>query len=91
MAVATGAETEFGEIHRLVGQPQTLATPLTKKLAWFGKVLTVGILGLAAVTFGVGVLRGRMRSRRSPPRSRSRSARSPRDYPPRSPSRWPSA
>ncbi len=57
VAVATGAETELGEIHRLVGAAQVLATPLTAKLAWFSKILTVGILGLAAVTFGVGLLR----------------------------------
>jgi len=57
IVVATGAETEVGEIHRLVGAAETLATPLTAKLAWFSKILTIGILGLAAVTFGVGLLR----------------------------------
>jgi cation-transporting ATPase F len=31
---------------------------LTRKLNWFSKVLTVAIVGLAAVTFGVGLLRG---------------------------------
>lgn len=51
IAVATGAETELGEIHRLVGAAETLMTPLTAKLAWFSKVLTIAILGLAAVTF----------------------------------------
>jgi cation-transporting ATPase F len=58
VVVATGAETELGEIHRLVGTAESLATPLTRKLAWFSKVLTVAILALAAVTFGVGMLRG---------------------------------
>lgn len=58
VVVATGAETELGEIHRLVGAADVLATPLTAKLAWFSKVLTVAILALAAVTFGVGLLRG---------------------------------
>ncbi len=58
VVVATGAETELGEIHRLVGAADTLATPLTRKLTWFSKVLTVAILGLAGLTFGVGVLRG---------------------------------
>ena len=38
VAVATGAETELGEIHRLVGGADELATPLTRKLAWFSKV-----------------------------------------------------
>ncbi len=58
IVVATGAATELGEIHRLVGDADRLATPLTRKLARFSKVLTVVILGLAAVTFAVGVLRG---------------------------------
>jgi cation-transporting ATPase F len=57
IVVATGAGTELGEIHRLVGAAKTLATPLTQKLARFSKVLTIGILALAAVTFGLGLLR----------------------------------
>ncbi|QUR67834.1 cation-transporting P-type ATPase [Mycobacterium spongiae] len=57
IVVATGAETELGEIHRLVGAAEIVQTPLTAKLAWFSKILTIAILGLAAVTFGVGLLR----------------------------------
>ncbi len=57
--VATGAGTELGEIHRLVGAANVLATPLTRKLAHFSRVLTVVILGLAAMTFAVGLARGR--------------------------------
>ncbi len=56
--VDTGADTELGEIHRLMGTAATLATPLTRKLARFSRILTVVILALAAVTFAVGVLRG---------------------------------
>ncbi|WP_435060502.1 cation-transporting P-type ATPase [Streptomyces sp. bgisy060] len=58
ITVATGTETELGQIHRLVGAAQTLATPLTVKLAAFSKVLTVVILALAAVTFAIGLVRG---------------------------------
>ncbi len=58
VVVATGAATELGEIHRLVGEAKTLATPLTHKLARFSGLLTVVILVLAAVTFAVGVARG---------------------------------
>jgi cation-transporting ATPase F len=58
ITVATGAQTELGEIHRLVSGTEALATPLTRKLAWFSKVLTVVILALAAVTFVIGVARG---------------------------------
>jgi cation-transporting P-type ATPase F len=58
VVVATGGGTELGEIHRLVGAAKTLATPLTRKLARFSKVLTAVILALAAVTFAIGVARG---------------------------------
>ncbi|MER7421007.1 HAD-IC family P-type ATPase [Micromonospora peucetia] len=58
VAVATGAETELGRIHRLVGGAQVLDTPLTVKLAKFSRLLTVAILFLAAVTFAIGVVRG---------------------------------
>jgi cation-transporting ATPase F len=58
VVVGTGAGTELGEIHRLVGSAKTLATPLTRKLARFSKLLTVVILALGAVTFAIGVARG---------------------------------
>ncbi|BBZ62245.1 cation-transporting P-type ATPase [Mycolicibacterium monacense] len=57
IVVATGAETEIGQIHRLVGAAEVLATPLTAKLARFSQILTVAILGLAAATFALGLLR----------------------------------
>jgi cation-transporting ATPase F len=58
VVVATGSETELGEIHRLVGAADSLATPLTRKLARFSKILTIAILGLAGLTFAVGLMRG---------------------------------
>ncbi|MDC8446877.1 MAG: cation-transporting P-type ATPase [Nitrospira sp.] len=58
VVVSTGIETELGRIHQLMGETTQLATPLTKKLASFSKVLTAAILGLAAVTFGLGIWRG---------------------------------
>ena len=58
VVVATGSETELGEIHRLVGGTDTLETPLTRKLARFSRILTVAILGLAALTFAFGLARG---------------------------------
>lgn len=58
LVTATGAETELGRIHRLVGSAQVLDTPLTTKLARFSRLLTVVILVLAGVAFGVGILRG---------------------------------
>jgi len=58
IVAATGASTELGRIHQLIGETTEIATPLTKKLAAFSKVLTVAILGLAALTFALGILRG---------------------------------
>lgn len=58
VVVAIGGETELGEIHRLMGAVQPVATPLTQKLARFSMTLTVAILALAAVAFLVGVARG---------------------------------
>lgn len=58
VVVAIGGETELGEIHRLMGAVQPVATPLTQKLARFSMTLTVAILALAAVAFLAGVARG---------------------------------
>ena len=58
VVVGTGADTEIGRIHQLIGSAADIATPLTKKIAHFSQILTVVILGLAAVTFGIGMWRG---------------------------------
>ncbi len=58
VVVATGADTEIGRIHRLVGEAEVLQTPLTRKIGRFSRVLTVLILGLAALAFALGTVRG---------------------------------
>ncbi|MFF2347377.1 HAD-IC family P-type ATPase [Pseudarthrobacter sp. NPDC058119] len=58
IVVATGGETELGEIHRLMGAVRPVSTPLTRKLAQFSTTLTVAILGLAAVAFLAGLAHG---------------------------------
>jgi len=58
VVVATGADTEMGHIHRLVGEAKTLQTPLTRKIGRFSRVLTVVILGLAVLAFVLGTVRG---------------------------------
>ncbi len=58
VVVTTGAETELGRIHRLVGESEPVPTPLARKLATFSKWLTVAIVILGAFAFGVGVWRG---------------------------------
>jgi cation-transporting P-type ATPase F len=58
VVVATGADTEIGHVHRLVGSTATVRTPLTRKLDRFSKLLTVVILGLAALSVVIGLIRG---------------------------------
>lgn len=55
---ATGDGTETGRIARLVQDAVILETPLTRKIAQFSKVLLWVILGLATITFGIGIARG---------------------------------
>lgn len=55
---ATGDDTETGRIASLVQEAIVLETPLTRKIAHLSKVLFWVILGLAAITFGIGVARG---------------------------------
>ncbi len=58
VVVATGDRTEMGRIARMIHESVDLSTPLTRKIAEFSRLLLYVILGLAALTFLVGVLRG---------------------------------
>lgn len=58
VVVATGDHTEVGRISELLGSAETLETPLTRRIAAFSHKLLYIILGLAVVTFVVGILRG---------------------------------
>ena len=58
VVVATGDNTEVGRISDLISSTEELQTPLLKKIGEFSKVLLYLILGLALVTFAVGLLRG---------------------------------
>ena len=55
---ATGDRTETGHIASMIAEAVEISTPLTKKIAVFSKILLWAILGLAAVAFASGVLRG---------------------------------
>ncbi|MCB2408092.1 cation-translocating P-type ATPase [Hymenobacter lucidus] len=55
--VATGQHTELGKIAALLQTAET-ATPLQKRLATFGKRLAAGALGICALFFLAGWLRG---------------------------------
>jgi magnesium-transporting ATPase (P-type) len=58
LVVATGARTQLGQVATLLGEAPTRATPLQQRLAAFGKRLSVVVLGICAVVFAIGVLRG---------------------------------
>ncbi|MEW6594568.1 MAG: cation-transporting P-type ATPase [Thermodesulfobacteriota bacterium] len=58
IVTAIGDQTEVGRISQLIAEADELATPLTRKIAQFSNLLLYVILGLAAVTVAVGMLRG---------------------------------
>jgi cation-transporting ATPase F len=58
MVMATGNSTEIGRINQMIASADVLETPLTKQISSFSALLLYVILGLAAITFIVGVVRG---------------------------------
>jgi Ca2+-transporting ATPase len=59
VVVATGMRTELGGIAGMLGEADVGAgTPLQRKLDAFGRVLLAAALGLVAVLFVLGVVRG---------------------------------
>ncbi len=58
IVTATGDRTEVGRISGLIAKADNLATPLTRRIAQFSKVLLVIILVLAAINFAIGLARG---------------------------------
>jgi cation-transporting ATPase F len=58
VVVSVGDATEVGRISELIASAPTLETPLTRRIHHFSNILLIVILGLAAASFGVGVLYG---------------------------------
>ena len=58
LVVATGAATEIGRIAAMLDASGDRTTPLQRRLAAFGQRLSVVVLVICAVVFGVGLLRG---------------------------------
>ncbi len=58
VVVATGDNTEIGRISELIASAEVLATPLTRKISRFSHLLLYAILGLATITFLVGLSHG---------------------------------
>ncbi|HEY6838470.1 MAG TPA: cation-translocating P-type ATPase [Geobacteraceae bacterium] len=58
VVVATGLATELGKIATLLGAQEEGTTPLQRRLAAFGRKLTVAILTVCAIVFFAGFFRG---------------------------------
>jgi P-type Ca2+ transporter type 2C len=58
VVVATGMDTELGRIAGLLHSADEVKTPLQKRLAQFGRGLSLAVLGICVLLFVVGVLRG---------------------------------
>ncbi len=54
VVTGTGVSTELGRINTMISEVQTLATPLTRQMNHFGKVLSFAIIGMAALMMAVG-------------------------------------
>ena len=55
---ATGMQTEIGKIATLMNQTKERKTPLQKTLDDFGKKLSIGIIVICMIVFGLNVLQG---------------------------------
>jgi len=58
VVVATGEQTEFGKIAKLVKETKKVATPLQRKIAAFTKFLVIAILTLGGINFALGYFFG---------------------------------
>ena len=58
VVVATADATEVGRINEMISSASEIATPLTKKIASFSRLLLWLILAVAAVAFVIGIARG---------------------------------
>lgn len=58
VVLATGMKTEVGKIATLIQTAEDDETPLQKNIAKTGKIITIGILLVAMITFVTGLVRG---------------------------------
>ncbi len=58
VVVETGDSTQIGLISKLISGAEVLETPLTRKIAKFSHILLFVILGMATITFFVGLSYG---------------------------------
>ena len=58
IVVATGMQTELGQIAEMISERSGVKTPLQRRLAQFGRYLALAALAICAVIFAAGVERG---------------------------------
>jgi len=58
VVVATGLETEIGNIASLLGAEKDVKTPLQVRLSRFGRYLALAVLAICVVVFVAGLLQG---------------------------------
>ena len=58
VVVSTGGQTELGRISQMLQEATEFETPLTQQLRTIGKWITAGIVIVAVLLFGIGLLRG---------------------------------
>jgi magnesium-transporting ATPase (P-type) len=58
IVVAIGRDTEFGKISEYIQKAEEISTPLLRKIATSSKQLSLAIIFIAALTFGLGIFQG---------------------------------
>lgn len=58
VVVGTGMHTEVGKIASMLAQADETDTPLKRNLNSLGKTLTIAILAICVIMFGVGMMKG---------------------------------
>lgn len=58
LVVATGVHTELGQVATLLRDTDTRSTPLQRRLAAFGRRLSLVVIAICLLIFAIGVLRG---------------------------------
>jgi Ca2+-transporting ATPase len=58
LVTGTGMDTELGRIANLLATTEEVRTPLQKRLARFGRQLSMIAIGICVVVFALGILRG---------------------------------